>query len=332
MNNDGTAKIQHYVPQFLLRNWGTGKKDQIHVYDKTTEKEFSTNIKNIAGENYFYEIRTENESISLEKDLSQIESNAKPIIKKIIQEESTINLTNIEKQILSIFLSAQLTRTRHYRNQLGHLRSEFRAHLLKFTKDESSLGPINEYIRPLTKEEEKASAMIMMTDATINYPPHFQNKIWLLAKTNKLNPFMISDNPITLQNSSARELRGNLGLAVKGIEIYFPLSPIHALALWCPSHLEPLYESHARITYLMTKAPTIVHKLLPEFLYTQSIISAIKNGTPLEYNASNTLNFNALQIYNSERYVFSNTKNFALPKEMIKSDIRYKNGPRLRIS
>ena len=30
------AKVQHYVPQFLLRNFGNGKKDQVWVYDKTS--------------------------------------------------------------------------------------------------------------------------------------------------------------------------------------------------------------------------------------------------------------------------------------------------------
>ncbi|QUX92630.1 hypothetical protein CYL31_15030 [Marinomonas sp. A3A] len=33
MSNNGIAKIQHYVPQFLLKNF-THKKNQVYVFDK----------------------------------------------------------------------------------------------------------------------------------------------------------------------------------------------------------------------------------------------------------------------------------------------------------
>ena len=32
----GIAKVQHYVPQFLLREFGNGKKNHLHVFDKLT--------------------------------------------------------------------------------------------------------------------------------------------------------------------------------------------------------------------------------------------------------------------------------------------------------
>lgn len=42
-----TAKIQHYVPQFLLRNFGSGKKDCVWVLDKSSDTIFKSNAKNI---------------------------------------------------------------------------------------------------------------------------------------------------------------------------------------------------------------------------------------------------------------------------------------------
>ena len=33
MADNSIAKVQHYVPQFLRRNFGAGKKDQLHVFD-----------------------------------------------------------------------------------------------------------------------------------------------------------------------------------------------------------------------------------------------------------------------------------------------------------
>ena len=48
------AKNQHYVPQFILRNFTVGDGKQIHVFDKQDEKSFRTNIRNIAAETGFY--------------------------------------------------------------------------------------------------------------------------------------------------------------------------------------------------------------------------------------------------------------------------------------
>ncbi|MDB5789306.1 DUF4238 domain-containing protein [Caballeronia mineralivorans] len=55
MAHNGIAKVQHYVPQFLLRNFGTGKKDQLHVFNKATDKTFLTNARNVAAESRFYD-------------------------------------------------------------------------------------------------------------------------------------------------------------------------------------------------------------------------------------------------------------------------------------
>jgi hypothetical protein len=46
----GIAKVQHYVPQFLLRNFGNGKKDRLYVFDKQMARSFRTNANNVASE------------------------------------------------------------------------------------------------------------------------------------------------------------------------------------------------------------------------------------------------------------------------------------------
>ncbi len=37
--------VQHYVPQFLLKNFIAGKKDHVWVYDKATHKRFKTHVR-----------------------------------------------------------------------------------------------------------------------------------------------------------------------------------------------------------------------------------------------------------------------------------------------
>lgn len=55
MTISNNCKNQHYVPQFVLRNFvASGKKKYIYVFDKLHEKKFKTGIKNIGAENAFY--------------------------------------------------------------------------------------------------------------------------------------------------------------------------------------------------------------------------------------------------------------------------------------
>ena len=60
----------HYVPRFLLRNFTQGKKPQIFVYDKSNDKQFRTNIKNVAAESGFYDIEVEDGFLTLEPGLA----------------------------------------------------------------------------------------------------------------------------------------------------------------------------------------------------------------------------------------------------------------------
>jgi len=50
MKRNEIAKIQHYVPQFLLKQFTSGKKPQVWVFDKTTGKKFKSHVKNVASE------------------------------------------------------------------------------------------------------------------------------------------------------------------------------------------------------------------------------------------------------------------------------------------
>ena len=73
MAYNGIAKVQHYVPQFLLRNFGNGKKNQLYVFDKQKARSFASNTRNIACESRFYDFQVDGEEFSIEPALSKIE-------------------------------------------------------------------------------------------------------------------------------------------------------------------------------------------------------------------------------------------------------------------
>lgn len=51
-------------------------------------------------------------------------------------------------------------------------------------------------------------------------------KRWMLFETGYASdhPFYISDNPVTMHNDQDHSPYGNIGFAVKGIQIYIPIS------------------------------------------------------------------------------------------------------------
>lgn len=321
------AKVQHYVPQFLLRNFGNGKKDQVWVYDKTTDRSFSTNAKNIASESRFYDFEFDGNAMTLEPMLSQLETDTKPIIEKIIKADSLAAISDEDKAMLAVFLSVQLTRTRAFREQWDDLPKMLREHLNAHGETVASNSQAAELILDLTENESKAETARFMIQAPRDFAPHLASKQWVIAATTRKHPFVIGDNPVALQNMIDMSPRGNLGLAVRGIEIYFPLSPVRALAMWCPSLAEIVRQGAEA---LRTLSPRTENLSDPEGLL--ALDKAINTGCPVMYRRENVENFNSLQIVHSERYVFSSTDDFHLAKDMLQSHPILKRGPRAKVA
>lgn len=323
------AKIQHYVPQFMLRNFGNGKKDQVWVFDKATSRSFATNAKNIASESRFYDFELDGQLFSLERELSTLESKAKPIIEGILKADSLKVLSDEDKAMLAVFLSVQFTRTKTFREQWSDFPRMLREHFDARSETVADNSQAAELIRDLTENESKADTASFIAKAPSKFAPHLISKQWVLAATTRKHPFVISDNPLTLQNMVDMSPRGNLGLAVEGIEIYFPLSPGRALAMWCPSIVDIVRRSTEKLRKLplgLAKASVKDRDGL------SALDEAIHTGNALMYNKENVLNFNSLQVARSERYIFSCVNDFALAKEMLESHPNLGRGPRAEIA
>ena len=118
------------------------------------------------------------------------------------------------------------------------------------------------------------------------------NKIWVLYESN--NSFLISDNPVTLQNViNTNKHRGTLGIDSPGIEIYLPLSPSLTICMFC----EKFFEQSG---YFIKQIPNEISE--PEKVD----------------------NLNFLQIANSNRFIFSHKNDFEFVEKTIKFQERYK--------
>lgn len=313
----GTPKVHHYVPQFLLKHFGNGKKDQVWVFDKLTKRSFPTNAKNVASESRFYEFSVDGARISLESLLSRLEGQAKTLLKGVLHGDSLATLGPAERAHLAAFFSVQFTRGRTFREQWRSLPSMLLA-ALEAKGDLPAPGSQAEALTlEPTDDQVKAETGRFMLDAPRHFGRHFLDKDWVLIASERRHPLIIGDNPLTLQNSTAQPHRGNLGLGLSGIEIYFPITPTRAIAMWCPSLKHAVFAS--------AKASDQGRHFADE------LSAALATGCPIQYSAGNVDNLNALQVIGSERYVFSSTSDFEMVRRMLTDCPDLCSGPRITV-
>jgi len=324
------AKIQHYVPQFLLRNFGNGKKDQVWVYDKSSNRSFASNTRNIASESRFYDFQYQGQPLTLETWLSELEGRAKSVIALILESDTLANLTNEQKGVIASFLSVQLTRTKTFREEWNAFPRMMREHFQKSADKVAPGSQAEELIRDLTENDSKEQTARIIYEAPATYASHFLEKDWVLASTTRKHPFLLSDNPLTRQNMIDRPNRGNLGLKTPGIEIYFPLSPTRALAMWCPTLTELVHRGAISIMGRPEGSAPAAAAPDPEGVVAMS--DCLLSGNPVQYSVANVENFNSLQVIWSERYVFSHMNDFHLAESMLGEHPGLKKGPRTTVA
>ena len=116
-------KLQHYVPQFILRNFCFDEQ-HLYCFDKQANKIFSPNVKNVASETFFNDLEDGVPETSLEGVLSRIEDRAAIGIKKAICENSIRILDQKDYKNIAIFLAFQMVRTKSAREELRHINEE----------------------------------------------------------------------------------------------------------------------------------------------------------------------------------------------------------------
>ena len=80
---------QHTVPRFLLNNFGFGKKNKkkkLYTFNKESSSVFPQSVYDATTRNSFYNLKIKNKNISLESILEKIETEAAPIIKKLLKK------------------------------------------------------------------------------------------------------------------------------------------------------------------------------------------------------------------------------------------------------
>ena len=105
MSQVQAAQNQHYVPKFILRNFlANPKKEQVHVFAKSSGRGFTTSIKNIMAERRFHEFSIdENYLASFEKSVCRVEDMLLPAYRNVV-ENRRIDGTPEQKALLALSL------------------------------------------------------------------------------------------------------------------------------------------------------------------------------------------------------------------------------------
>lgn len=280
MNNH--AKNQHYVPQFLLKNFSSQGEKFIWAYDKNEKHSVHNQIKErpikkVASEEYFYDQFKSNKIGSYEYALQQTEDATAPVIANLIKSKNIKDLSEEERRTLSFFVTLQYLRTKGQLLQTEILMNNFSKQL-------------EEKAKIKIPDDDPRRIWFSMLEQSKSFYKILMNKVWMLCESN--NSFLISDNPVTLQNTTdTSKIKGTLGLDSFGIEIYLPISPSLTLCLFC-------------------------EKLFKNSDYNKNYIPN------LTCRPENIENINSLQIAFSQRFIFSHKNDFEAVKKQLKTTMQ----------
>jgi hypothetical protein len=226
------TKNQHYVPQFLLRNFATERKrvHRTNVLD-LVRNSFRKNqsVADICSQNYFYD-----KNNAIEEFLNRnVETPAANEIQSLCSEDAVVKA--LPSRELARFISVQITRTAEASNQMqvfvnGMFKTIFResSRLNSFDEDAA------EHVRLVPKEPRSVSSHLALNGYIAWLLIHDLEQHLVINRTS--HEFVISDHPVVHSNLYLYGLNVlNTGsLSVAGAQLFLPISPNKLLCLYDP--------------------------------------------------------------------------------------------------
>ena len=287
-------KKQHFIPQFLLRRFAHGKKgkDKLWVFDKSVGRSYMSNVKDAAHENRFYDGKNlDGKEVEAESLMGYVDGIGANCIKDILEKE-VLSHDGKTTSHISHFVAAQMCRVPSVRNSMEFLRQ----HMISRWGPDVRSGEDERGIGEYSADDSKFSSITSLQNVP-EYAKLLQTKIWFLIRAPDDATFFLSDDPVVKHNYLDYGPRGSLGLAQKGIEVYFPLSPKLALQFTCPE----------------------IAKRIAATAMGRTMIASQRIGKAYLMHSQNVVFINSLQVIHSERFLYgSRETDFALAKDMIR--------------
>jgi hypothetical protein len=223
-----TKKNHHYIPKFYLRHFAsTENKRQIGLYNYDNDIFINAaSIKDQACEKFLY-----GEDDELENALAVLEGYTADILEKTIQYLMQPPEQNRAYKILLECVLYQMFRTNKAGKECNEMISSGVKEVFKHTSiyKEKYQGQNIEFLHP-----EPAHLSLLLSNEALPLMKYLSCKL-IVNATNQ--PFVTSDNPVVKYNQflEAKGLdHGTTGLAVKGLQLFFPIHPFLMLIFYDP--------------------------------------------------------------------------------------------------
>ncbi len=232
------TKRQHYVPRAYLRQF-LEHDNLIGVTDLVEDREFRASVDNIAVGRRFYDVEIDGVTYSAEDWLANVESQAMPVIRRLVQRPSSIDELSLkEENALARYIAAFSFRTPAFRirnestssSQVSLIKDKVRE-ILKLHLGESAgerrFREIQDKPLHWWYEEEEppqpASVSTYMLGETQGFANLIRAAPWRIGKGLGTKKLYTSDNPVSRYLPPIRPWWDSG--AFSSYEYYFPLSP-----------------------------------------------------------------------------------------------------------
>lgn len=346
-NHDKSTPIfHHYVPQFILNNFGEKRKKEyyIQMYDKVEGRFFSSNVKRALGENKFNTVKIGKKEFCIEGVTAGIDGLAAPVVEKIVKDKSVHDLATEDRAALITFIALQINRGTAPRMMHDDAILQLRSKIARSVGEEN----LPDELRwQATSDEAKLFHMHFSVTSISGICDALCRLDLLLFEAPSNENFVIGDGPVAISNTEpSNDVFGNFGLMCKGIEVYLPISPKLTVALFCPTIREKFNETQKDIERTLRKIEAYQllsnndlrirlevdrNKIQEAHITAKSLYDAVNSRKTVTADSKNVLYNNSLQILHSERYIVGSSKDLTRIADMVSKDARLARGPRMMV-
>jgi hypothetical protein len=217
-------KSQHYVPQFYLRYFSLdNNKKNINLFNLESQKYIvGASIRHQSCKDYFY-----GKDGAIESSLGQLESRSEEVFSNMIRNNIHPSYRTKEHDVIlafTFFLHLRTVESAETQNEM----------LDRFVKQIVSKDPkIKDHLDSFRAvyDNPTGAALQMMS----SWYPILMDLAYKIILNCTERPFITSDHPVVLYNQfleSRRTIVSNTGLASKGLQVFFPISPKHLLLFY----------------------------------------------------------------------------------------------------
>jgi hypothetical protein len=232
-------KKHHYVPRFYLKRFALDGKSVCLYNFRLARAVTSANLSNQCYRDYMYGKQGEHE-----QRLSQLEGAFSQLLRNVLPSRHLPPRMSPDHESLCILTLLQFARTAHTADAMDEMADRMWKEVL--SKDPRVDPAMLANVRIVNADPANFTVALMLRQYHLIMDLHYR---LLVAAPG--TEFITSDNPVVMYNQlMAFERHGSsTGLASKGLQIFFPLSPAHMLIFYDPAvyGCEPRRSAHTAL-------------------------------------------------------------------------------------